>query len=105
MFAAERYEMAQITLSAPVKLAFNLFMVDPENVRGDDLDSARLHFQDLLLPVARRIARVMEFAHDRKPRLSVANQVALVGGEIVTIGGGFAHLKRQRLWRGRGHSS
>ena len=43
----EADELAQIALSAPVPLALDLLVVDPENVRGHDVDTARLHLEQL----------------------------------------------------------
>ena len=39
-FTGELYELAQVLVSVPGPLVFNLLVVDPENIGGDDVDAA-----------------------------------------------------------------
>ena len=86
MRAAKFDEVAKIAPSRPIKLALDLFLVNPEDVRGDNLNSARLHFHKLVFPALLRITRKMELAHDRKPRGASQRQVLAIDPELAAAG-------------------
>ena len=73
--AAEFDKAAQIAVAGPVKLAFDLFVVNPENVSGDDVDSGGLHLEDFFLPFGLGNAGEVKLAHDGQPGLAVEGQV------------------------------
>ena len=83
MFRAEYDKFPEILLPRPVELALHLLVVNPKNVERDDINSARLHFEDFVLPFTRGVARIMEFAHHRKKRLSIEREVAIVDRQFV----------------------
>ena len=72
-------EAAQLARAGPVPLAFDLLVVNPENVGGDDVDAAGLHLEQFVAPLGGGGAGVVEFSHHRRPRLAVEEQAAAVG--------------------------
>ena len=71
-FAQSCGKCAQIALSAPIKLALDLLVMNPDTRRWLDIDPGGLHLEDFVFPLRSRIAREVKFAHHRQPRLSVA---------------------------------
>src|SRR4030095_12444886 len=43
-------EISQAPPAGPVPFAFDLLVMNPENIGGDDVDPARLHLQQLIAP-------------------------------------------------------
>ena len=86
MLGAELDEAAQVLLSRPIPLAFDLFVVDPDDVSGDDLNAGGLHLEDLVLPLGFGHARVVNLAHDRQPGLSVQCEILRVQAEEMAVG-------------------
>lgn len=71
---AEPGETAQVTVGVEADAALGLLVVDPDDVRGDGRDPARLHLQQLLLPLPGRVPGVVELPETgnqgRPPRVS-----------------------------------
>ena len=65
MFLAELHESPHVTVVTPIEDAFTFFMDIPENVGGDDGQTAGLHFQDGFFPLLTWITAIVEFTHDR----------------------------------------
>lgn len=65
---AQLGEAAQVTVAVEADAALDLLMVDPDEVTGDGGDTARLHLQQLLLPLPGGVAGVVELTGDREPR-------------------------------------
>src|SRR6185437_5354100 len=78
VFGAELGEGAQIALPAPVELAADFFMVDPDDIGRDDIDSGGLHLEEFFFPKRPWITRVVEFPHHWKPWPAVERKVAAV---------------------------
>ena len=87
VFGAEFDEVAEIFLSGPVPLAFDFFVVDPDEVGGDDLDAGGFHLEDLGFPLGFGDAGVVHLAHDGQPGLAVEGEVLGVEAEDVAAGG------------------
>jgi hypothetical protein len=102
MPGAQLDKAAEVALAGPVELALHLFMVNPEDVGGDDVDARRLHLEDLVFPLRWRIAREVELAHDGKPGLAVEHEIAAVHLEGVAIRGCATHVKVAGLRWGDG---
>jgi len=85
VFLAEFNEMPQVAFAGPIELAFDLFVMDPDNVGSNDGYPSGLHFQDFFFPLRRGDARVMEFTHYGKPGLSVHREVATVHAKNATV--------------------
>src|ERR1700691_5348770 len=81
MFPAEFYKMPKISLPGQIELAFNLFVMNPENVGGNNLHSARLHFQNFFFPVRFGVTSKVELTHHGQPRLGIFQHIAAVDGE------------------------
>src|SRR5690242_4165803 len=64
----------QIPLSAPIPLPGNLLVMNPKYVGGYDADPARLHLQQLLPPLRRRIAGIMKLTHHRQPPSAIPKE-------------------------------
>ncbi len=79
-------ERVEIALAGPVPLVLDFLVVNPEDVGGDDGDSACLHFEEFVAPFGLRIARVVEFAHHREPGFAVAKKRGVIERERVAIG-------------------
>ena len=94
-------KMTKIALSCPVELAFDLFMMNPEDVGGDHLHAAGLHLEQFLLPVLFRIAREVKLSHDGQPWFSIEQEAAAVDCQTVPRGRDAAHLEEAGLGRGR----
>ena len=60
-------EAAQVAVAVEADAALDLLVVDPDDVTGDGGHTARLHLQQLLLPLPGRVAGVVELAGDREP--------------------------------------
>jgi hypothetical protein len=78
MRPAKLQEVAKIAPSRPIKLAFDFFVVDPEDVRCDNLNSTRLHFQELVFPALLRIPREVKLTHDGEPRSAIQREISTV---------------------------
>src|SRR5258708_25230536 len=70
----------QIARTGPVPLAFDFLMVNPKDIAGDDIDSARLHFEQFVSPFALRVARIMKLAHYRCPQPAIKPETLAIGG-------------------------
>jgi len=99
---AELDEVAEVAAAGPVELAFNLFMVDPEDIGGDDVDAARLHLENFILPLVLGNAGVMDLAHHRQPRFAVKHKVAAVHLDRVPSRRRPTHMQVAGLGRGDG---
>ena len=104
-FVAQLDKMAEIALAGPVELAFDLFVMNPENVGGHNLDAAGLHLEQFLAPILFRIAREVEFAHHWQPGLSIEREVAAVDSNSVPRGRDAAHVQKAGFRRRRGNGS
>jgi hypothetical protein len=80
------HEAAQVPIALPVEAARLLLVVVPEHVAGDDVDAGGLRQAQLGVPLRGRRAAVVVLAHDRQPRLAVAQQVLVVGGQRLALG-------------------
>ena len=78
MLLAKLREAAQISLPCPVKDALHLLNMIPEDVGRNNLNSRRLHLEDLLLPPILGIAGELKLSHDRKPWLTVERQKLII---------------------------
>jgi len=67
MIVAQLDEGAQVAVARPVPLALLLLVVNPEDIRRHDGDTARFHFEQFLLPILARIAGKVKLAQNRKP--------------------------------------
>ena len=65
--ADELDEPAQVSLAGPIKLPLDLFVVDPKDVGRDDLDAARLHLEQFVVPIFLGIPAEVKLAHDAEP--------------------------------------
>src|SRR5271155_29780 len=94
--------MPEISLAGPTELAFDLLMMNPEDVSGNDLHSASFHFQDFFFPVRFGVAGKVELAHHRQPGLGIFNDVAAVDGKGVSGFGDAPQMEetsfRRRYW-------
>ena len=72
-------EGAQVALSAPIELAFDLLVMDPD-------DAGSLHLEDFVLPLRPWIARKVKLSHDGQPGLAVAGEVAAVDADRASGG-------------------
>src|SRR5580692_11067282 len=105
ILAAELNKMAQVALSGPVEFSLGLLVVNPENVRRDDLDSSGFDLLNFDFPIRGRVTRVVELSHYWKPGFSISCEEAVVGGEHVSIGGRTTNgegKRRRWRWLGRG---
>src|SRR5258708_11771052 len=71
----------QIARPGPVPLAFDFLMVNPKDIAGDDIDAARLHFEQFVSPFALRVARIMKLAHYRCPQPAIKPETLAIGGD------------------------
>ena len=78
---AELDEVAQIPASRPIEAAFDFLVIDPEHVRRDDVDAARLHLRERALPIFSLETRIVDLAHDRQPRLAILQKIRTVHGD------------------------
>ena len=81
--AAEFHEMTQVALTGPIELPFDLFMMNPEDVGGDNVHACSLHLEDLILPVLRGVSREMELPHDWEHWLAIQGEKTAVHLEVV----------------------
>src|SRR5436190_11570799 len=68
--------------------------MDPEDVRGHNLDAAGLHLEQFFAPLTFGVTREMKFAHRRRPSFAVPQKTLAVdeqGGAIRPVR--FAHLE------------
>ena len=100
---AQRDEVSQIALARPVKLSFHFLVMNPKNVRGDDLHATGFHLQDLFLPILLRKAREMKLAHHRKPRFAVIGKVLAVDFNAMSSGRHASQVQEAGLRRRCGH--
>ena len=87
VFGAELDEAAEIFVAGPVPLAFDFFVMDPDDVGGDDLDAGGFHLEDFGFPLGFGNAGVVDFAHDGEPGFAVEGEVLGVEAEGVAGGG------------------
>jgi len=52
VFLAEFYKLPQVFSAGKIKHALLFFMMDPENICGNDVNAAHFHLNDLILPAA-----------------------------------------------------
>jgi len=100
VLGAELDEVAKVAAAAPVEVAFDLFVVDPDDVGGDDVDAGGLHLEDLVLPLRLGEPGEVEFAHDREPGLAVEHKIAAIHLERVAVGGDAAEMEVAGLGSG-----
>ena len=83
-------EFAQVAIAAPVPLAFFLFVVNPEDVGGDDGDAAGSHLLNLAPPFMLGHTAVVYLAHDGQDVLAADDEAAAVNLECdaVRVGAG-----------------
>jgi hypothetical protein len=63
MLSAKTDELAQVAVASPVELTLHFFVVDPDNVRGNDLHARSLHLEELFFPVLVWVAGEVELTH------------------------------------------
>ena len=85
VLGTELDELMEVSVAGPVELAFDFFVVDPDDVGGDDGDSAGFHFEDFVFPLGMGEADVVEFAHDWDPGFVVLGEVLAVGGDFDSL--------------------
>jgi hypothetical protein len=88
MFSAELHKSAQIALTAPVELPFNLFVMDPDHVSSNDFDAGGLHLENFFFPLRFEHSRIVKLTHNRQPRLVIQQEVLRVHGQPVAVGRG-----------------
>ena len=104
VFGAELDEVAEVFVAGPVPLAFDLFVVDPDEVGGDDLDAGGLHLEDFGFPLGFGDAGVVDFAHDGEPGFAVEGEVLGVEAEDVAVRAIWRRRGRRCSSRGRGRA-
>lgn len=85
---AEPGEAAQVAVGVEADAALGLLVVDPDDVRGDGRDPARLHLQQFLLPLPGRVPGVVELPRDGEPGAAAPGQPAAGHLDGVGRGGG-----------------
>ncbi|MNZ83217.1 hypothetical protein D3C78_1019390 [compost metagenome] len=77
VLGAKVYEVTKIAVLAPVKNAFLFLVIVPKHICRDNLDAARLHLEQLFLPVQIREARKVKFPDYRYDRLFVMKHIII----------------------------
>jgi len=85
MLGAELRKSTKIAVASPVELAFDLFVMNPYNVRRDNVDPRSPHFENLIFPFVGWNSGEMEFAHHGKPGLSIEGEIALIQADGVSV--------------------
>ena len=80
---AKLNEMPEIAAAAPIELALDFFVVNPKNIRGDDLDPTGFHLQKFVFPFRFGIAREMKLTHYREPRFPIQREETRIHFETV----------------------
>ena len=73
-FPASLEEFSQVSLPRPIPCAFNLLMMNPENIGGDDADRTSLDFEKFVAPFWIWASRKTKLARDEHPWLAVTPQ-------------------------------
>ena len=82
LFLRLKHEIADGEIAGETEFALDFFVMDPEEIGGNDVDAARFQFRELGGPLVAGDARKMQFAHDRDPRLAVAHEVQAVDADL-----------------------
>ena len=73
-FCTDPDEAAQIMIAAPVPFSLLRFMVNPEDICRNDIDTTGLHFVDFPAPFRLRYAGIVNLAHDGNDMLAVKDK-------------------------------
>ena len=73
-FCTNPDEAAQIMIAAPVPFSLFRFMVNPEDICRNDIDTTGLHFADFPAPFRLRYAGIVNLAHDGNDMLAVKDK-------------------------------
>ncbi|CAM5599017.1 hypothetical protein SVIOM74S_00500 [Streptomyces violarus] len=73
---AQLGEATQVAVAVEADPSLDLLVVDPDDVGRDGGHPARLHLQQLLLPLPGRVAGVVELAGDREPGAAAPGEPA-----------------------------
>ncbi len=87
----------QIPGAGEVPLVLLFFMVNPENIAGNDSDAACPHFEDRFPPLVRMPAGKVELPHHRQDRPAVLQQIPAVHLIAITVLGFTCHRQHNRL--------
>ena len=88
VFGAELDKGAEVAAAGPIELAFDLLLMNPDDVGGDDLNAGGLHLEDFFFPLGLGIARVVKLSHDGQPGSSIEGEEAAVERDGATVGRG-----------------
>ena len=83
VFFHQCQELPQIAVSCPVFPSLDLLMVQPEQIRRNDLHPAAFHADEIRLPHLRRHAGEMHLSHHGEPRPAVPRQALRRIGKII----------------------
>ena len=78
--AADSAELFEVAVARKIKRSLHLLMVDPEQIGGNDLNAALLHFLKLSFPILFGNTGKMHFSHAVDIGLSISCEILVCCG-------------------------
>ena len=99
MFPAELNKFVQVLITAPVEPALDLLVMNPDNIGGDDIQTAHLHLDDLILPCIFVHSGEMSFTADCIKGFPIHLHKVVVEAQHVSSAVYALHIQRGRINR------